>query len=383
VNKPGDDLRVLLIDDEPAIRRVLGTLIADFGYAVSNAASAGEALDMFRREPFALVVSDIRMPGMNGIELLQKIRELQPDTQVLMITGHGDMDSVVQCLRFGAADFIDKPVNEALLEHALARCAENWRMRLALRRHQEQLEALVEERTRELLETQRLAIVGETVSGMAHSIKNLAFALDSSLYVLEDGLKCGDNAQQAQGWSMLRETVIHVRDRLLALLRAGETQKPCLVPVSPLLPARQAVALLRDKAESLGITLMLDTEAELPEAMLDKELIQRCLENLLVNAVEAFLPPAARLRPAEIHVSVERADGMLAYRVADTGSGLSAEAAENLRRGFFTTKPDGTGFGLLTTRKALLEMGGRLEWSSAPGGGAVFVMRLPEMAVPR
>ena len=111
--------------------------------------------------------------------------------------------------------------------------------------------------------------------------------------------------------------------------------------------------------------------------LLDVDEVHRCLENLLINALEAFPPLPLRSRPAEVRVCVRRVDAWLEYRVEDTGSGLSAEAAEKLRHGMFTTKPDGTGFGLLTTRKALVEMGGRLDFASIPSGGAVFVMRLP------
>ena len=372
-----DALPVLLIDDEPAIRRVLGALIADFGYDVHTVGSADEAIEFVQQQAFPLVVSDIRMPGMDGITLLQKLKELCPDTLVLMITGHGDKDSVVRCLRLGASDFIDKPVNEALLEHALARCADTFRLRRALREHQERLEMLVEERTRELLETQRVAIVGETVSGMAHSIKNMAFALDGSLYVLEEGFRQGDAEIQAHGWSMLRETVSRVRDRLLALLRAGKPLELHPVFTSPAEPALQALRLIQAKADSLGVQLIFDTDEDMSPVLLDVDEVRHCLENLLVNALEAFPPPSARSRHAEIRVGVRRADGWLEYRVEDTGTGLSAEAAAKLRHGIFTTKPDGTGFGLLTTRKALVEMGGRLEFASASSGGAVFVMRLP------
>ena len=372
-----DMLPILLIDDEPAVRRVLGTLIEDFGYTVHTAGNADEAIEMVGKETFALIISDIRMPGMDGITLLQRLKTLCPDTQVLMITGHGDKESVVRCLRLGTADLIDKPVNEAMLEHALTLCAEVFRLRRALRSHQERLEELVAERTRELVEIQRVAIIGETVSGMAHSIKNMAFALDSSLYVLEEGGRQGDAEVQKQGWNMLRETVGQVRDRLLSLLRAGKPLELCLVPTQPLDPARGALGLIQAKADSLDIRLVLEMEGTSPAVLMDAGEVQRCLENLLINAVEAFPPPPCRLRPAQIRVVVRHDGTWLEYRVEDSGTGLSAEAAEKLRHGMFTTKPDGTGFGLLTTRKALVEMGGRLDFASVPTGGAVFVMRLP------
>ena len=171
-------VRVLLVDDEPGIRHVLGALIRDFGYDVHTAESAREALEAFTANPFPIVVTDIRMPGMDGLALLERVRNQNPDTQVVMITGHGDMDNAVECLRLGAADFIAKPVNDDLLEHSLKRAAEQYSLREQIRRHTEHLEELVASRTRELLEAHRVAVVGETVACMAHTIKNLAAALE-------------------------------------------------------------------------------------------------------------------------------------------------------------------------------------------------------------
>lgn len=145
-------VRVLLVDDEPGIRHVLGALIRDFGYDVHTAESAREALEAFTANPFPIVVTDIRMPGMDGLALLERVRNQNPDTQVVMITGHGDMDNAVECLRLGAADFIAKPSTTTCWSHSLKRAAEQYSLREQIRRHTEHLEELVASRTRELLE---------------------------------------------------------------------------------------------------------------------------------------------------------------------------------------------------------------------------------------
>ena len=98
---------------------------------------------------------------------------------------------------------------------------------------------------------------------------------------------------------------------------------------------------------------------------------------LVGNALEAVPAPGLRARPAEVRVEIARTPDALIYDVRDNGTGLSAEAAERLRDGLFTTKKDGTGFGLLGTRKALLEMGGRLLWENLPDSGALFRIVLP------
>ncbi|MFC1821445.1 response regulator [Thermodesulfobacteriota bacterium] len=98
--------RILLVDDEEGIRRVLGIALADSGYEVILAQNGEEALRCFKERKPPIVLTDIKMPGMDGVELLQKIKKDSPDTEVIMITGHGDLDLAIQSLKHDATDFI-------------------------------------------------------------------------------------------------------------------------------------------------------------------------------------------------------------------------------------------------------------------------------------
>ncbi|MEG1609562.1 MAG: response regulator [Bilophila sp.] len=376
-------LSVLLVDDESGIRMVLGTLIEDFGYRVHCAETAEAALACCEQESFPLVVSDIRMPGMGGIAFLRTVRERWPETQVIMITGHGDMDNTVLCLRLGAVDFITKPVNADLLEHALQRCAETCRLHEALALHTRHLEELVAARTRELLDVHRVAAVGEAVANMAHGIKNSAAALEGSLYVIENGLQQGRLQQLETGWSMLRNDIATVRDQLLSLLTSGNSPKQQQEVLDPLLPAQHSVASLQGRAMSLAVGLHLaPVVAALPSLVrLDRSRVASCLSNLVNNALEAFPPLGQREGDANVTVAVTRRDNMLVYTVEDNGLGLSVEASQRLQEGLFTTKPDGTGFGLLGTRRTVLEMDGQLTWTSVPGVRTQFCMEIPLLPV--
>lgn len=140
--------KILLVDDEEGIRKVLGISLADRGHQVFTAESGEEALAIFRKMQPEIVLTDIKMPGMDGIELLQKIKEERPDTEVIMITGHGDMDLAIKSLKFEATDFITKPINDDVLDIALKRAKERIFMRAKLREYTEKLERLVEEKSK-------------------------------------------------------------------------------------------------------------------------------------------------------------------------------------------------------------------------------------------
>ncbi len=107
-----DGSRILVVDDEASLRGLLSEVLTDDGYTVTTAESAEEALKIYNEDPFPVVVSDIRMAGMNGIELLKKLREINESTQVVIITSHASIDSAVTALREGAYDYLVKPFED-------------------------------------------------------------------------------------------------------------------------------------------------------------------------------------------------------------------------------------------------------------------------------
>ena len=109
---------LLLVDDEEDIRDILWIPLTDMGYNVYSAESGEKGLDVFRKNRPPIVITDIKMPGMDGIELLKTLKHEDPDVEVIMITGHGDMNLAIQSLRDDAADFITKPINVEALQAA-------------------------------------------------------------------------------------------------------------------------------------------------------------------------------------------------------------------------------------------------------------------------
>lgn len=148
---------ILLVDDEEGIRTVLGISLADMGYDVLTAENGERALELFGEHHPPIVLSDIKMPGIDGIELLRRIKEQSADTEVIMISGHGDMDLAVQSLKNDAADFIVKPIRDEVLDAALKRASEKIRLRRQLKEYTEDLERLVREKSEKLIETEKLA----------------------------------------------------------------------------------------------------------------------------------------------------------------------------------------------------------------------------------
>jgi len=167
---------LLLADDEEGIRKVLGIMLADLGYAVRLASDGREALELFRREAPAIVLTDIRMPGVDGMDLLRAIKAERPDTEVIMITGHGDMDLAIQSLKLEATDFVTKPINDDVLAIALKRARERIEMRARIRAYTEDLELRVQAQAARLVQVERLAAIGQAMEGIEAALRGMSAA---------------------------------------------------------------------------------------------------------------------------------------------------------------------------------------------------------------
>ncbi|MEI8182950.1 MAG: response regulator [Desulfomonile sp.] len=142
--------KILLVDDEESIRNMMRMTLELDGYTVWTAADGPAALEIFQKELPDVVLLDVRMPGMSGIEVLSRIKEFNPESEVIIISGHGDMDMAVECLRKEASNFLTKPVREELLSLSLKRSLEKVALRRKVKQYTRNLEALVREANVEL-----------------------------------------------------------------------------------------------------------------------------------------------------------------------------------------------------------------------------------------
>jgi response regulator RpfG family c-di-GMP phosphodiesterase len=164
--------RILVVDDEPEIREVLCALLSD-DYLCESVGSAEEALSFLSVREFDLIISDIMMSGMSGLEMVPKVLALSPDAVVVMISGVQTIESAIKALRAGAFDYIMKPFDLRQVEAAVSRALEHHELRVAKRRYENHLEELVRERTEQLDDA--LASVEEayrsTLKALAHALE--------------------------------------------------------------------------------------------------------------------------------------------------------------------------------------------------------------------
>lgn len=142
--------RILVVDDEPYVREILRRWLEEDGFECDEVGDAQQALDALDRTPHDLVIADIRMPGMSGIELLIRIREAHPDTAVVMVTAVDHRETAIRTLEMGAFGYVIKPFDQDEVLIGVANALERRRLHILANEYQERLENEVEQRTSDL-----------------------------------------------------------------------------------------------------------------------------------------------------------------------------------------------------------------------------------------
>src|SRR5512139_3764219 len=146
----GKAARVLIVDDDAVVREAIGMVLSEEGYECGSSSGAEADLDAVREIDPHLVISDMKMPGKDGLWLLDRLRRERPDTAVVVLTAYGDTEAAVECLRKGATDYLLKPPKVTDLIRAIERALAKRRLELARQRYRRSLEKRVRDRTAEL-----------------------------------------------------------------------------------------------------------------------------------------------------------------------------------------------------------------------------------------
>jgi len=366
---------ILLVDDEEDIRDVLSVSITDMGYAVHEAETGEQAIGIFRQIDPPIVMTDIKMPGMDGIELLQRIKRENPDTEVVMITGHGDMDLAIKSLKFEATDFITKPINVEALEIALKRVQDKIVMKRQLKAYTQNLEALVREKT-ELQD--HLSSLGLMIGSISHGIKGLLTGLDGGMYLVESGFSKENQEQIKEGWETVKLMVDRIRKMVLDILYYAKERDLRWERVDPLSFAEDLAATFAPKIENQNIEFVREFDETVGEFEIDAGYIHSALTNILENAVDACTKDAGKTYH-KIVFSVRQDANHVIFAVFDNGVGMDPDTVSKLFTPFFSSKGRrGTGLGLFISHKIVRQHSGEILVKSTPGQGTLFTVKIPK-----
>lgn len=366
---------ILLVDDEQDIRDVLQMALTDAGHQVIMAENGEEALARFSETQPPIVITDIKMPVMDGIELLRNIKQLNTETEVIMITGHGDMDLAIRSLKYNATDFITKPINVDALEIALRRAQEKILMRKKLQEYTTHLEALIREKT-ELQD--HLSSLGLMIGSISHGIKGLLTGLDGGMYLLESGLSHQNQGRIDEGWETVKMMVERIRKMVMDILFHAKKRDLQWENVDVEKFADDIARMMTAKLNNRSIEFETIIASSVGNCQIDPGYINAALMNIFENAIDACQRDTSK---AVHHITFEVREDKdhIVFSVADDGIGMDEQTQSKLFTEFFSAKGrKGTGLGLYVANKIIEQHGGSIEVSSAVGRGSKFRLAVPK-----
>lgn len=231
---------------------------------------------------------------------------------------------------------------------------------------------------REKAESDRLAVVGQTVAGLAHGIKNVIQGLEGGVFVVETAIEDNDNQLLSRGWGMVTRNIGRVSALVGDLLSYSKEREPRYEEIDPNSLVEDVCALFDLRAKERSIEIMRDFDAMIEPIQLDQRGIHTALTNLVSNAIDACESDLEESDHLIVVKTRQAEEGAILFEVSDNGIGMDEDVQQKVFSSFFSTKgAKGTGLGLLVTSKIVQEHGGEISFASEPGKGTNFAFTLP------
>ena len=380
-----DLLRILVVDDEEDFLETLIIRLKKRNIDPTGCRSGEEALETMRDESFDVVILDVRMPGMNGLEVLHRIKEKHPGTEVIMLTGHASVRTGIEGIKLGAFDYLLKPVEIEQLVVKIRQAHE----KIIREEKQKQDAAFRLKLEQQMIATERLASLGTLAVGVAHEINNPLQIMKSEqalLKMIVSELKKKNDFRESEDFKELEESIGQFDlqiDRCAritqAILKFGRKTEPSTeaINLKKLLP--EVIGMISKKASLQGISIENEIRETTPQILGDPALLQQVLLNLFNNAIDAITAQHGSRGGKLLVATGPEAGEWIRIDVRDNGCGISPENIKEVFSPFFTTKPvgKGTGLGLSVCYGIMQGMGGRISVSSEPAVGTTFTLSLP------
>lgn len=358
---------ILVVDDEEVIRKLCAKALGD--YRVVEAESGWEVLELLEREAFDLILVDVMMPVMNGLDLLIQIKERDPNQLVVIMTGYADKDIILRALKAHADDFIQKPLNLLQLKSTIEKALEKRQLR------------------QELQQVKRLdRLKSEFLGLISHKLRTPTTVLSLFFQNLTSGAIDIDSPEFPAAAAAMREESEYLAHLIQDLLTYSDVilqeQKPKLAVADLREIALTAMAEKRLAASHKGIALINTLQGTWPRQSLDRRRMAFAVSALLDNAIK-FTPPGG-----QVVLAGEVLDDELRLVVRDTGIGIPAEELPHVFEKFYQIDPTqagqvrGFGLGLFYARQFVQDHGGSMTLESIPGTGTTVTITLPRRPAP-
>jgi two-component system, sensor histidine kinase and response regulator len=395
---------LLVVDDEEGPRQSIRIVFKD-DYDILMADNGKTAIELARRHSIDAAVLDIRMPGMSGIEVLNGLKDIDPDTEVVMLTAYETLETARQALRLGACDYLNKPFDIASLREAVRTAMERRSLSLQIRANNQLLKELQEEIQNQKMREELARTRGEIYASIIHDINGPLTVISGFIELINQRLS-GATHIEGEKLEIIKDRLsritrqvtncIQISNRYLSFLRGGITAN---TPVGVNQILTDLGELLKTHSDAQKNTLLIRNLPDDMAAQINGTDLIQILLNLAINGLQCSSDPhKVEIHAKQILVPLDLSgivDGpndfllnregianeppLVALVIQDDGPGIPSESLTKIFDPYFTTKPmgQGTGLGLSIVKRLIEQARGVIHVHSQDGVGTTFTVYLP------
>lgn len=384
---------LLIVDDEPGPRESLRIVFKD-RYNCVTATCGRDGIEYARTHAIDAAILDIKMPDLTGVDVLRELKEIDPNIECVMLTGYETIETARAAVRYGAADYLNKPFDVFSVREVLNKCMQRRQGKLAAEESLLSLQQTNEELSQELTQLNRAVEAGVLSAGVVHEMNNPLAIIAGYADLLSRDLASLSGADQ--------ETAQHVKQRLASIQREIDRCKDIArrflnfsrsgTEALEIVGARKlledAAALIKAHPSNHGVEITFASADPDPQLKVNSAEILQVLINLGVNALQAMdgtgtlqltamhpssIPPELAFRSE----SFDPQKPLVKIAVTDSGAGIAPENVSKIFQPYFTSKKEGTGLGLAIVCELVGNYGGAIAVHSTVGQGTTFSVYLP------
>lgn len=349
--------KILVADDEQVVRDLFKRFLSKQGYEVSIVVDGLDALRKIKEGNYDMLILDLKMPRLSGMELLDEIKKLKKDLIIIIITGYATVDTAKKAIKEGCFDYITKPFNIEDVNIIIKRAFDIRRLNEQEKKLQEQLEI-----------ANRLTLLAETGAGMAHEVNTVLTSVKLFLEMLKPKMT---EVVEGKNVSLILEEIGRAEKLITRFLDFAKPTEPDFIRADIDSVIKKSLQFLKYKFDKRKIKVLCDPNQDLPRVFCDTVEMEEVFLNIFSNSIDAMPEGGSLIVKSEVM------EKNVAITISDTGPGIPPGNIPKLYDPFFTTKPNGFGLGLSIVHRIIDKHKGLISITSEKNKGTAVRIELP------
>lgn len=348
---------ILVVDDEEVIRSLFERYLSALGYMITTAANGVDALGKLNEGQYDMLITDIKMPAMDGIELLKTMGPKREQLVTIVITGYGSIETTKEAMRYGSFDYLTKPIDLEVVRSVVERG-------LKLKQLSEEKKQLKEQLDR----AARLASLAQMGAGVVHEVNTV---LASAKLFLEVWKEKTSLTSERKNCGLILEEIERAEEMIRRFLTFTKPSEAAYKPVNIAEVIQRTLRFLGHRFSKNNVRLFNEVYPTVPLVNADTVALEEVFLNIFTNSIDA-MPHGGT-----ITIRSQQGDTYITISCADTGIGVPADHIGKVFEPFYTTKTHGTGLGLSIAHRIIDEHKGSIKVESEVKKGTIVTLMFP------